>query len=118
MPVTCRAVASITKPYELEHTHSMLTHLRDRMADALRRATEVEQLLADPETVKDAPRLAALGREHHRLAETVQRYQSAFARGECPASELMEFLIRWLFKHIAGADSLIGEAWRKKQAPG
>ena len=51
----------------------MLTHLRDRMADALRRATEVEQLLADPETVKDAPRLAALGREHHRLAEVVQK---------------------------------------------
>lgn len=49
----------------------MLTHLRDRMADALRRATEVEQLLADPETTKDTPRLVELGREHHRLAEVV-----------------------------------------------
>jgi len=49
----------------------MLSHLRDRMADALRRATEVEQLLADPETTKDTPRLVELGREHHRLAEVV-----------------------------------------------
>ncbi len=73
MHVTCLAVTGITKTLELEHTHSMLTHLRDRMADALRRAIEVEQLLADPETVKDAPRLAALGREHHRLAEVVQK---------------------------------------------
>jgi len=51
----------------------MLSHLRDRMADALRRATEVEQLLADPETTKDAARLADLGREHHRLAEVVAK---------------------------------------------
>ncbi len=51
----------------------MLSHLRDRMAEALQRATEVEQLLADPETTKDAPRLAELGREHHRLAQVVAR---------------------------------------------
>src|SRR6187455_3471308 len=51
----------------------MLNHLRERTAEALRRATEVEQLLSDPETVKDAPRLAALGREHHRLAEVVAK---------------------------------------------
>jgi peptide chain release factor 1 len=49
----------------------MLTHLRDRLTEALQRATEVEQLLSDPETVKDAPRLASLGREHHRLASVV-----------------------------------------------
>jgi peptide chain release factor 1 len=49
----------------------MLSHLRDRMAEALNRAVEVEQLLADPETTKDAQRLADLGREHHRLAEVV-----------------------------------------------
>jgi peptide chain release factor 1 len=49
----------------------MLSHLRERMADALRRATEVEQLLADPETTRDAARLAELGGEHHRLAEVV-----------------------------------------------
>ena len=60
MPVTCRAVASITKPYELEHTHSMLTHLRDRMADALRRATEVEQLLADLAASEPGWRIARL----------------------------------------------------------
>ncbi|HEY0929781.1 MAG TPA: peptide chain release factor 1 [Gemmatimonas sp.] len=51
----------------------MLSHLRDRMAEALQRAIEVEQLLADPETTKDAPRLAELGREHHRLAQVVAR---------------------------------------------
>lgn len=49
----------------------MLNHLRDRLDEALRRAVEVEQLLSDPETVKDAPRLVALGKEHHRLAEVV-----------------------------------------------
>lgn len=43
------------------------------MADALRRATEVEQLLADSETTRDAARLADLGREHHRLAEVVAK---------------------------------------------
>ena len=51
----------------------MLSHLRDRIDDALRRATEVEQLLSDPETAKDTPRLVALGKEHHRLAETVTK---------------------------------------------
>jgi peptide chain release factor 1 len=50
----------------------MLNHLRDRLTEALQRATEVEQLLSDPETVKDAPRLASLGREHHRLAAVVK----------------------------------------------
>lgn len=49
----------------------MLSHLRDRLDEALRRATEVEQLLADPETTRDAARLADLGREHHRLATVV-----------------------------------------------
>lgn len=51
----------------------MLNHLRDRLDEALRRAVEVEQLLSDPETVKDAPRLVALGKEHHRLAEVVTK---------------------------------------------
>lgn len=49
----------------------MLSHLRDRLDEALRRATEVEQLLADPETTRDAARLADLGREHHRLSAVV-----------------------------------------------
>lgn len=59
----------------------MLNHLRERTAEALRRATEVEQLLADPETVKDAPRLADLAREHHRLAEVVVK-ANRLARAE------------------------------------
>lgn len=49
----------------------MLSQLRDRMAEAVQRATEVEQLLADPETTRDAQRLADLGREHHRLSAVV-----------------------------------------------
>jgi peptide chain release factor 1 len=51
----------------------MLTHLRERLGEAVQRAAEVEQLLADPEVVKDAPRLASLGREHRRLEEVVAR---------------------------------------------
>jgi hemerythrin len=54
--------------------------------------------------------------EHHRLAETVHRHRQAYSRGECSPQALLEFLIRWLLKHIAGADSYIAEAWRKKQA--
>lgn len=66
MLVTNGAVTGVTYLIPL-----MLNHLRERTAEALNRAIEVEQLLSDPETVKDAPRLAALGREHHRLAEVV-----------------------------------------------
>jgi hemerythrin-like metal-binding protein len=54
--------------------------------------------------------------EHHRLAETVSRHRAAYSRGECSPQELLEFLIRWLLNHIAGADSYIAEAWRKQQA--
>jgi peptide chain release factor 1 len=82
-------VTGSTKTSELEHLSSMLTHLRDRMADALRRATEVEQLLADPETVKDAPRLAALGREHHRLAEVVQKV-NRYTKAEAELADARE----------------------------
>lgn len=53
--------------------------------------------------------------EHHRLSESVQRYRSAFDRGECSPTELLEFLIRWLLQHVAGADSLIAQAWTKQQ---
>jgi len=67
----------------------MLSHLRDRMIDATRRATEVEQLLADPETVKDAPRLASLGREHHRLAEVVAK-ANRYAKAEQELAEARE----------------------------
>jgi peptide chain release factor 1 len=67
----------------------MLNHLRERTAEALRRATEVEQLLADPETVKDAPRLADLGREHHRLAEVVVK-ANRLAKAESELAEARE----------------------------
>ena len=53
----------------------MLSHLRDRVADALLRAEEVDRLLSDPGTVKDARKLAELGREHRRLAAVVERAQ-------------------------------------------
>ena len=89
MHVTCLAVTGVMMPLELEPIHAMLTHLRDRMADALRRASEVEQLLADPETVKDAPRLAALGREHHRLAEVVFKV-NRFAKAEIELADARE----------------------------
>ena len=52
--------------------------------------------------------------EHRRLAETVQDYRNAFSRGEDSAEEVMQFLIRWLLNHIAGADSHIGEAYNQK----
>lgn len=52
--------------------------------------------------------------EHLRLAETVQGHRNAFSRGEASAEDLMQFLVRWLLNHIAGADSHIGEAFRKQ----
>jgi peptide chain release factor 1 len=69
----------------------MLSHLRDRIDDALRRATEVEQLLSDPETAKDTPRLVALGREHHRLAETVAK-ANRLRKAEQELAETREML--------------------------
>jgi peptide chain release factor 1 len=41
------------------------------LADAVRRAAEVERELSDPATAKDSRRLAALGREHQRLTQVV-----------------------------------------------
>lgn len=41
--------------------------LRARLREVVNRAAEVEAKLSDPEVVKDAKRLAALGREHHHL---------------------------------------------------
>lgn len=67
----------------------MLSHLRDRMTEALERATEVEQLLADPETTRDAARLADLGREHHRLAEVVAK-ANRLAKAEQELSDARE----------------------------
>lgn len=51
----------------------MLNHLRDRIADALLRAEEVDRLLSDPNTVRDSQKLAALGKEHRHLAAIVAR---------------------------------------------
>ncbi|MBL0938049.1 MAG: peptide chain release factor 1 [Gemmatimonadaceae bacterium] len=67
----------------------MLSHLRDRMTEALERAKEVEQLLADPETTRDAARLADLGREHHRLAEVVAK-ANRLAKAEQELEEARE----------------------------
>ncbi|MFN8572277.1 MAG: peptide chain release factor 1 [Gemmatimonadaceae bacterium] len=47
--------------------------LRDRLAEAVARAEEVERDLGDPKTLKDAKALAALGREHQRLVAVVER---------------------------------------------
>ena len=54
--------------------------------------------------------------EHQRLAETVQDQRAAFMRGEASAEDLMQFLIRWLLNHIAGADSHIGAAFNQQGA--
>ncbi|HXG71622.1 MAG TPA: peptide chain release factor 1 [Gemmatimonadaceae bacterium] len=45
--------------------------LRDRLADALKRAAEVETELSDPKTVRDQQRMATLGREHRHLTPLV-----------------------------------------------
>jgi peptide chain release factor 1 len=45
--------------------------LRERLAEAVSRADEVERALGDPEVARDARRLAELGREHHRLSAVV-----------------------------------------------
>jgi peptide chain release factor 1 len=59
-----------------------------RLRQALQRAEEVERLLADPATAKDAAQLQALGREHARLApivrlaERLTRLQDELAQAE------------------------------------
>ncbi|HEX4468838.1 MAG TPA: peptide chain release factor 1 [Gemmatimonadaceae bacterium] len=46
--------------------------LRDRLADVLARAAEVERALSDPATLRDSHKLAELGREHRRLSAVVE----------------------------------------------
>ncbi|MCR4341162.1 MAG: PCRF domain-containing protein, partial [Gemmatimonadaceae bacterium] len=46
--------------------------LRDRLAEALQRAAEVERELSDPKTTRDPQRFASLGREHQRLGAVVE----------------------------------------------
>jgi peptide chain release factor 1 len=55
--------------------------LRARLTEAVNRAAEVERLLADPNTAKDAKRLADLGREHRQL-ETVVQLSGQLERAE------------------------------------
>ena len=45
--------------------------LRERLAEAVSRADEVERALGDPEVARDARRFVELGREHHRLSAVV-----------------------------------------------
>jgi len=45
--------------------------LRDRLASAVTRAAEVEELLGTPDTARDQRRLAELGREHRHLEAVV-----------------------------------------------
>ncbi|MGZ8469265.1 MAG: peptide chain release factor 1 [Gemmatirosa sp.] len=45
--------------------------LRERLAEAVSRADEVERALGDPDVARDARRFAELGREHHRLSAVV-----------------------------------------------
>jgi peptide chain release factor 1 len=63
--------------------------LRDRLQDAVARAAEVEQALADPATAKDARRLAALGREHRQL-ETVVALAQRLSRAERELADARE----------------------------
>ncbi|HNV77168.1 MAG: peptide chain release factor 1 [Gemmatimonadaceae bacterium] len=60
--------------------------LRDRLADAVARAAEVERDLSDPATAKDSKKLASLGREHQRLgavvelASRIEKYEDELAQ--------------------------------------
>ncbi|HET7631524.1 MAG TPA: peptide chain release factor 1 [Gemmatimonadaceae bacterium] len=45
--------------------------LRDRLAEQLARAAEVERALSDPGSLRDSRKLAELGREHRRLSPLV-----------------------------------------------
>ncbi|HZD86009.1 MAG TPA: peptide chain release factor 1 [Gemmatimonadaceae bacterium] len=59
--------------------------LRDRLRDAIERASEVERELSDPKTVRDQQRMATLGRELRHLqplvemAVKLQRYEQELA---------------------------------------
>ncbi|HEU4990007.1 MAG TPA: peptide chain release factor 1 [Gemmatimonadaceae bacterium] len=46
--------------------------LRDRLAEQLARASEVERALSDPGSLRDSKKLAELGREHRRLTPLVE----------------------------------------------
>jgi len=54
--------------------------------------------------------------EHLRLASAVQDFRNRFASNEATADELLQFLIRWLLNHIAGVDSHIADAMKKRDA--
>ncbi len=48
-----------------------MSFVRDRLAEAVARAADVERALVDPSTLADGRRFAELGREHSRLADVV-----------------------------------------------
>ncbi|HZO17899.1 MAG TPA: peptide chain release factor 1 [Gemmatimonadaceae bacterium] len=60
--------------------------IRDRLADAMSRAAEIERELSDPAAARDTRRLAELGREHSRLAplkelaSRLERYENELAQ--------------------------------------
>ena len=67
------AVTRVTAPTLAPDVVSVnLTALRDRLSDALARATEVESQLADPQITSQVSRFAELGREHRRLSTVVE----------------------------------------------
>ncbi len=57
-----------------------MSFVRDRLAEAVARAADVERALVDPSTLADGRRFAELGREHSRLADVVtlaERFRKA-----------------------------------------
>ncbi|MGZ8411651.1 MAG: peptide chain release factor 1 [Gemmatirosa sp.] len=65
--------------------------LRERLAEAVSRADEVERALGDPDVARDARRFAELGREHHRLSAVVD-VGRRLERAECELGEAREML--------------------------
>jgi peptide chain release factor 1 len=98
---------------------SSLPGLRDRLADALARADEVERALGDPDVSRDARRLAELGREHHRLGaivEAARRLERA-ERERADAVDLLDDpeLGAEAYAEVARLDAEISEAERALQ---
>lgn len=57
-------------------------------------------------------------REHGRLFDDVLRQIDDLERGRIVAGAVSVFLQRWLLRHIAGADSELGEALRRHRRQG
>ena len=61
----------LNEPARYIRPMSVTDALRERLADALSRAADVERELADSDAPRDPKRLTELAREHHRLAAVV-----------------------------------------------